>query len=177
MNTQRGIILPIIIIVLAAVGIGYYVFTREGAPLQPPMVNEPEPVACTMDAKLCPDGSYVGRQGPNCEFTACPTESNNQIVPVRVSYSTMNEATFALSGGVSVLGKTYLHLRNPQAIPADLFGPEPGSMGDNCSAYVEASFELANPSDGGRKTWQGYPAVDVDLVRVVSRGVPVKQCS
>lgn len=33
----------------------------------------PQPVACTMEAKQCPDGSYVGRTGPNCEFTACPT--------------------------------------------------------------------------------------------------------
>ncbi len=31
-----------------------------------------EPVACTMDAKLCPDGSAVGRSGPACEFAACP---------------------------------------------------------------------------------------------------------
>ncbi len=31
-----------------------------------------EPVACTMDAKECPDGSYVGRSGPNCAFAACP---------------------------------------------------------------------------------------------------------
>ncbi len=29
--------------------------------------------ACTMEAKLCPDGSSVGRGGPNCEFTPCPT--------------------------------------------------------------------------------------------------------
>ncbi len=28
--------------------------------------------ACTQEAKQCPDGSYVGRTGPNCEFTACP---------------------------------------------------------------------------------------------------------
>ncbi len=28
--------------------------------------------ACTQEAKLCPDGSYVGRTGPNCEFTPCP---------------------------------------------------------------------------------------------------------
>lgn len=27
--------------------------------------------ACTQEAKLCPDGSYVGRTGPNCEFAAC----------------------------------------------------------------------------------------------------------
>jgi len=30
------------------------------------------PVACTMEAKLCPDGSSVGRQGPKCEFKDCP---------------------------------------------------------------------------------------------------------
>jgi len=35
----------------------------------------PPPIACTMEAKLCPDGSAVGRTGPNCEFTACPTGS------------------------------------------------------------------------------------------------------
>lgn len=28
---------------------------------------------CTMDAKICPDGSAVGRSGPNCEFAPCPT--------------------------------------------------------------------------------------------------------
>lgn len=33
------------------------------------------PWACTMDAKMCPDGSYVGRQGPKCEFAACPGET------------------------------------------------------------------------------------------------------
>ena len=33
--------------------------------------EEVKPVACTMDAKQCSNGSYVGRTGPNCEFT-CP---------------------------------------------------------------------------------------------------------
>ncbi len=31
-------------------------------------------VACTMEAKLCPDGSAVGRVGPNCDFSPCPQE-------------------------------------------------------------------------------------------------------
>ena len=35
-----------------------------------PPVEAP-PVICTMDAKQCPDGSYVGRTGPNCAFV-CP---------------------------------------------------------------------------------------------------------
>jgi hypothetical protein len=30
------------------------------------------PKACTQDAKICPDGSAVGRTGPNCEFATCP---------------------------------------------------------------------------------------------------------
>lgn len=29
-------------------------------------------IACTMDAKVCPDGSSVGRVPPSCEFAACP---------------------------------------------------------------------------------------------------------
>lgn len=43
-----------------------------------PVTSEPErplptePVACTMEAKMCPDGSAVGRTGPNCEFAPCP---------------------------------------------------------------------------------------------------------
>jgi hypothetical protein len=28
--------------------------------------------ACTDDAMVCPDGSSVGRTGPNCEFAPCP---------------------------------------------------------------------------------------------------------
>ena len=30
------------------------------------------PTMCTADARLCPDGSAVGRIGPNCEFAQCP---------------------------------------------------------------------------------------------------------
>lgn len=45
-----------------------------------PAANTNEPVVCTDDAKLCPDGSYVGRTGPNCEFTACPETNTNVTV-------------------------------------------------------------------------------------------------
>lgn len=34
--------------------------------------------ACTEEAKLCSDGSAVGRSGPNCEFAACPA-GNGEI--------------------------------------------------------------------------------------------------
>jgi hypothetical protein len=58
---------------------------------KPIIVPEPQPVptpigddggeniACTMDAKMCPDGSYVGRTAPKCEFAPCPTSPPEPI--------------------------------------------------------------------------------------------------
>jgi hypothetical protein len=46
--------------------------------------NNP-PVACTEEAKQCPDGSYVGRTGPNCAFAACPAVSGNGILSGKVT--------------------------------------------------------------------------------------------
>lgn len=41
---------------------------RQGAPTTIPT----QPVGCTQEAMLCPDGSAVGRTGPNCSFAPCP---------------------------------------------------------------------------------------------------------
>jgi hypothetical protein len=53
--------------------------TKNGARFTQPLTNEeskklvpPIQQACTMEAKICPDGSAVGRTGPNCEFPPCP---------------------------------------------------------------------------------------------------------
>jgi len=48
-------------------------------------VENPGPItACPMDAKMCPDGSTVGRVAPLCEFTACPSTTD---AGAGVSYS------------------------------------------------------------------------------------------
>lgn len=62
MKTQHLIIG--IVVVVAGAGL-YFVGTN----------TSEAPVACTMEAKLCPDGSAVGRTGPNCEFSPCPPSS------------------------------------------------------------------------------------------------------
>ena len=36
------------------------------------------PVACTLDAKICPDGTAVGRVAPDCEFGPCPSGKMNE---------------------------------------------------------------------------------------------------
>jgi endonuclease YncB( thermonuclease family) len=38
------------------------------------VLDEEQTTMCTMEAKVCPDGSYVSRSGHNCEFALCPSE-------------------------------------------------------------------------------------------------------
>jgi len=52
--------------------------TNNGLPLEPGPVIAP-PVACTLELFVCPDGSTVGRQGPDCEFPDCPTSLPEQV--------------------------------------------------------------------------------------------------
>jgi len=39
----------------------------------------PRSVACTAEAKICPDGSAVGRSGPNCAFAPCSAISAHHL--------------------------------------------------------------------------------------------------
>lgn len=57
------IALAVIILLIIIAGAVYLKLTKP---------VEPELIACTKEAKLCPDGSSVGRTGPNCEFEECP---------------------------------------------------------------------------------------------------------
>ncbi|MEX1367722.1 MAG: hypothetical protein AB1Z98_31630 [Nannocystaceae bacterium] len=44
------------------------------SPTKADTANPDDIVACTEEAKICEDGSSVSRQGPDCEFEACPGE-------------------------------------------------------------------------------------------------------
>lgn len=50
-----------------------------------------KPIACTQEAKLCPDGSAVGRTGPNCEFVTCPNGGNSKDDLIKVSLPVINQ--------------------------------------------------------------------------------------
>lgn len=58
--------ITIFVTILLFIGGGWYVYNN-----QPTAINDDEMIACTMDAMRCPDGSWVGRTGTNCEFV-CP---------------------------------------------------------------------------------------------------------
>jgi hypothetical protein len=71
---QNKVFVLVFIAVVFVLGGLLYIYNPSPTEYKNP--NEEEPVACTMEAKLCSDGSYVGRTGPNCEFTACPVPPN-----------------------------------------------------------------------------------------------------
>jgi hypothetical protein len=56
------VLLPLTLVIIA----GWFYILRNRSD------NPSEIVYCTLDAKMCSDGSYVGRVSPNCEFAACP---------------------------------------------------------------------------------------------------------
>ena len=59
------IVLLVIVLILIGAGVAYWKLVKSTS-------TNPEQVACTEEAKICPDGSAVGRQGPGCEFAECP---------------------------------------------------------------------------------------------------------
>lgn len=79
----------IIIILLVLVGIfgGYFVLNQMKQNQTP--TPAPDQKACSQEAKICPDGSGVGREGPNCEFAACPA------TPASSSADTSNWKTYS----------------------------------------------------------------------------------
>ncbi|GBE16582.1 hypothetical protein BMS3Abin15_00403 [bacterium BMS3Abin15] len=83
MNKRLPSELALGIIVILAIVIGWLIllnndkYNRDKAPLP-----DSRPKECTMEAKICPDGSAVGRTGPNCEFSECPGEEKTLERPL-----------------------------------------------------------------------------------------------
>jgi len=77
-HMNNRIFIIIFVIVVFILGGLLYIYNPNPVKYENP--NEKDPIVCTADAKLCPDGSYVGRVGPNCEFV-CPETPNNNIPP------------------------------------------------------------------------------------------------
>ena len=67
----------IIILILAILGVVIWYWVSD-ASIDSAYNNEKATV-CTMDAKLCSDGTYVGRVPPNCEFAVCPVSTSTDV--------------------------------------------------------------------------------------------------
>ncbi len=92
-NTTKEIILICSAVLIVALGAYYY--------LHRPAGNQ---IACTQEALLCPDGSYVARHGAQCAFDACPAgtfsgelrQAENGFKLIMESPAEGTEVTYAL---------------------------------------------------------------------------------
>jgi len=62
----KGKTTVVVAIAAAVLGGGYWAYQKYVPP------DDGAYVVCTQEARSCPDGSYVGRIPPRCEFVACP---------------------------------------------------------------------------------------------------------
>ncbi|MFA6383427.1 MAG: Gmad2 immunoglobulin-like domain-containing protein [Parcubacteria group bacterium] len=75
MNTQIKTWIGLAVVIIAALLAGFFVwYSQKNYVINYVPVSPPEKIqrACTEEAKICPDGSAVGRTGLNCEFASCP---------------------------------------------------------------------------------------------------------
>jgi len=71
-----GVLIIIVILVVMAALIGKRQVKNAPGNVVPPGKTR----ACTEEAKLCPDGTSVGRTGPNCDFAPCPNMINEKNI-------------------------------------------------------------------------------------------------
>lgn len=89
---------------------------------------QPGGVVCTADAMQCPDGSYVGRTGPRCEFAPCPPTNTNQ--PPAGWITKRNGEAGVSFLYPSDLGLTYM--RTEGWPPVVTVTPSPGVFAEYC---------------------------------------------
>ncbi len=65
MNDMKLLLAGVVLIVVLGFAGFFYRNTLENA-------GRAQEGACTLDAKVCPDGTTLGRTGPECTFAVCP---------------------------------------------------------------------------------------------------------
>lgn len=107
------------------------------------VAKAPSPVACTMEAKICPDGSAVGRTDPNCEFAACPATNATSTLAIGAS-ATIHGTTITVRG-----------LAEDSRCPVDVTCIQAGTVRVRAAinySINDATFTLGQPQVVGNAT-------------------------
>lgn len=112
-NTSQRTTSPIVAIILILVLVVAAGIILWSVRAHAPVISDSDPVACTQEAKLCPDGSYVGRSGPSCAFAPCPELSDAE-------FATQTQSGISFSYPKET-GFTYVHFMDwpPQVAVSD----------------------------------------------------------
>ncbi|MBI4426780.1 MAG: hypothetical protein HY567_04335 [Candidatus Kerfeldbacteria bacterium] len=144
-------VIPLLIIVAAlaaVVGLGLVVFNP--GQKAPSLNGNGNAVACTQDAKLCPDGSYVGRVAPNCEFAECPTaNATNDANAANGNANTANT-------DVTVNANIALNVNTNSSVGNKYCQRDEDCGLLICSGCFSKDFLKTAPPDLACRTYEGY---------------------
>lgn len=139
-----------------------------------PAQETPGAVVCTMDAKQCPDGSYVGRVAPNCDFAPCPAvaapvATTTTATTVATSTTTSTATTTAATGAAATVA-----VPSVTGLLVPLYS-EPGDTWTRLAAVAAAGtpvVAIINPDNGpgGETPSAAYVA---GIARLRAAGVTV----
>ena len=108
-----------------------------------------KPIACTGEAKICPDGSEVGRTQPNCDFAPCP-EFTGIADKIIISSLKPNDL---ITSPVSIEGKAIGTWFFEGDFPIEIYDSNNKKLGS-----VVAKFVAQSPDD----TWMTEDMVNFE---------------
>lgn len=131
---QKGFAIHIILIAILFLivgGVGGYLLATNKLNTPPSVENVQK--QCTLEARVCSDGSSVGRTGPNCQFAECPVVSDKDTqgwaIYANPQFSIMYPSIFVLQDEISVFNRITLYQ----------IQEEPGApLGHHISVYFVA---------------------------------------
>lgn len=68
-----------------------------------PAPSSSDEVVCAQDLQQCPDGSYVTRGGPQCEFATCPSSTKVSGLPVQIVMFQFSPGELEIHKGTTVV--------------------------------------------------------------------------
>jgi len=131
-------------------GMQYQMMLTEQKGMLPPVetpIEIEKPIRCQEDAKICPDGTAVGRIAPDCEFEECPVTQIDgafcggiagKLCPA--NYYCKYEGSYPDAGGTCIrTGNTIPTTKKttficPKTQYVDCMPGSPGQPKDNCSS-------------------------------------------
>jgi hypothetical protein len=112
------------VVILLLIIAGLFIYAKEVKAPTPTPGDGGEQTVCTMEAKICPDGSAVGRSGPNCEFAACPDTGTTTDPNAPISVTAVLDQTVT-AGAIKI---TPLTIIEDSRCPSDVVCIQAGTV-------------------------------------------------
>jgi len=150
MKSKILILIVLVFLLISAVSLRDSLRTYTQKPTtETPVPPGGDAIACTMDAMMCPDGSYVGRTGPHCEFV-CPAGTST---PATTSTIKARIGQTVEVGGVQIIPREILE---DSRCPVDVVCIQAGTVRLKVSLDTPTDTDevltLNKPFDDGEHT-------------------------